>query len=113
MGHLRPAGCKESACTVPLQRKMGAAQESKFSEAERLTEEAKRAAREAHLRAEEALQKERQAEEAERRSRELRAKHDQEAHQLEALRAKVQAPKMPTCLLSLRRVSLLQPSFNV
>ena len=62
-------------------------------EAERLTEEAKRAAREAHLRAEEALQKERQAKEAERRAQELRAKHDQEAQQLEALRAKVQAPK--------------------
>ena len=68
-----------------------ALQESKFSEAERLTEEARRAAREAHLRAEEALQKQRQAEEAERAAQQLRAKHDQQAHQLEALRAKVRA----------------------
>ncbi len=64
-------------------------QEKKFSEAERLTQEAARAAREAHLRAEEAAEKQRLAQEAERRAQELRAKHDQEAHQLEALRAKV------------------------
>ena len=73
-----------------LQRGLAAAQEeAKFSEAERLTEEARRAAREAHLRAEEALQKQRAAEEAERAAQQLRAKHDQEAQQLSALRAKV------------------------
>ncbi len=64
-------------------------QEKEFTEAERLAAEAARAAREARLRAEEATEKERLAQEAERRAQELRAKHDQEAHQLEALRAKV------------------------
>ena len=74
-----------------LHSSLVAVQEKKFTEAERLADEAARAAREAHLRADEAIEKERLAQEAERRAQELRAKHDQEAHQLEALRAKVRA----------------------